>query len=150
MKKASNILLLVGGIMCIIIAVSMVLMAVSFFAISSSTEAIKEFLKESIDEEFNYDPYLQAARIGLIVCGVVFAIVALLNIILSIFANQGRQPSAKHGDFVANIVLGVFAGNSICIAGGVLGLVAESKKDKKAPAEESAAEAEEVEAEVVE
>ena len=149
MKKVSNILWLVGSIISIIIAVSMVLMAVSFFAISSSTEAIKEFLKENIDKEFDYDPYLKIARIGLIVSGICCAVVALLNIILSIFANQGRQPSAKHADFIINIVLGVFAGNSICIAGGVLGLVAESKKDKKAPAEQSA-EAEEVEAEVIE
>ena len=132
MKKVSNILLLVGSIISIIIAVSMILMAVCCFAISSSTEAIKEFLKQYVDAETDFDPYLQIAKVYMIISGVVFAIIALLDILLSVFAKQARQPEAKHSEFVLNIVFGVLAGNSICVAGGITGLIAESKQKKNA------------------
>ncbi len=131
MKKASNILLLVGTIIAIITAVSFLIVAITSFASSAFIAELKELAKQYVGEDLDVETAELLIRIFVVVYGITFAICGLLNIILAIVANGARKADAKKSSFIRCIVFGAIAGGYVCLAGGILGLIAYGKEQKQ-------------------
>ena len=140
MKKASEILLLIGFILAIISAVGLLIAAIVFFVLGSP--AMKEFVIEGINNGtivvngFNGSAedaalFYQAAMIGGGVGMLIAMAIEIAGAIVCFFARQ-RQ---VQGLYIASIVLGALGAGACLIVGGVFGLVALGQRK---PAEEPA------------
>ena len=128
MRKTANTLILVGAILSIVLAVSFLITAIVFFAISSDA-VIEEMLKTA-----TYEGTEEEAKIVLkttfITLGVVFAFVSTFGVINAIVAFVGRKKESRAA-YILNIVFGLLSGVEINAAGGVVGTIYATKRDIK-------------------
>ena len=134
MKKATQIVLLVAGIIAIILAVLYFVLGILYVAAgvfvalldagSITWADLPQWaidLLEKISAGHTYET-LAAASAGLIAGGVVLLIMAILCVPAAILSFQARSKDSK-GLYIACIVLGVLSGTGVAMIGGILGLI---------------------------
>lgn len=128
MKRASEVLILVGMIVSFITTVSIVITSIVFFVLSSDAikEAIIQGIKDgSLSAPKNLTPE-QAAQIfqtTFLTLGIVFLVWAVLILTNGIIANNARKNPTKE-NYILNIVFGFLSGMEINAIGGIFGLIA--------------------------
>ena len=133
MKKASNILLLVGGILSINSAVIMLILAVVLFAGGQFfADAIKAGIENgTIPTEgtaFTAEQLDAFIKMYFAVLGVTFVVVGGLCIPGAIFSFKARSADSKTG-YILAIVFGAMT-NALTLVGAILGLIAFSKSER--------------------
>ena len=137
MKKASNILYLVGSILCFVAAGSCLVCGLVFSILGAA---------QVFNEATNATPeQIEAANLAFLLTGIVCLVMALPTIAAGIVGLKARPlalPGNKNrGIHIAAIVLGAVVCEYVLIAGAVLALILSNRK----PLEKEAAEAEVVE-----
>ena len=127
LKKAANILFLIGAIVAIVVGVCYLLTSVTFLVLGTS-QAFRQAVIDGInsgsiktdlpspEEAANI---LQAAFLAL---GIIFLIPAACSIPSCIFSFKARNTDKK-AFFVLNIVFGILGSTIVNVVGGVFGLV---------------------------
>ena len=140
MKKASDIVLLVGAIMGFVTAGA--LFIASIVMIFLSTPLFTDFVRESIQNgtattDFPSEDAAVMFMIALFISlAVSFVIIGVLSIIASAQALKARRENRK-GLYIACLVLGILA-NEVILVGSIFGLIAyrpEDEVQKKEPDE---------------
>ena len=128
LKKAANILFLVGAILSIVIAAGLLISAIACFVIPSIPE-VKTLLVEAIEKgtvhsDIPGTPEDIANIIlgSLLGFGVFFIITAVFTAVNAIMAFKGRNSSSK-AIFILNIVFGVLGCTYVNVVGAVFGLI---------------------------
>ena len=128
MKKASEILLLIGFILGILSVVGTLVTSIVFFVLGSPAfyDTLLAGLKDgSTKSDFPGSPEEQAALIQAMfniigACCIVGMLVEVAAVIVAFFARQ-RQ---TQGLYIATIVLGVLSGGTCLLVGSIFGLIA--------------------------
>ena len=128
MKKASEILLLIGFILGILSVVGTLVTSIVFFVLGSPAfyDTLLAGLKDgSTKSDFPGTPEEQAALIQAMfntigACCIVGMLVEVAAVIVAFFARQ-RQ---TQGLYIATIVLGVLSGGTCLLVGSIFGLIA--------------------------
>ena len=129
MKKASDILLLIGSILSFSLIAVYLISSIVFFVLGSP--AAKQFILDGInngsigssipaDSPEQLVTILQAMFIA---SGVVMFIPMAFAIVSGIVALKARR-NATRGLYIANIVFGIISGSEINLVGAILGLIA--------------------------
>ena len=134
MKKATQIVLLVAGIIAIALAVLYFVLGILYIAagvfvalLDAGTVNWSDLpqwaidLIEKISAGHTYET-LAAASAALIAGGVILVIMAIVCIPAAILSFKARTADSK-GLYIACIVLGVLSGTGIPTIGGILGLI---------------------------
>lgn len=130
MKKASDIVLLVGSILGFVAAGGLFIAAVVFIILS--TPAFTDFIREGIQNgSITTDASDTEIAIGIVVatfitCAVIFIIVGVLSIVSSIIALKARKESRK-GLYIACLVLGILS-NEVVLVGSIFGLISNKEE----------------------
>ena len=143
MRKASQIILLVGGILCIVSAIALFIYAifaavvggVAVMVLNGTIPAsdIPEWVNEIINNFTAQYPSINTwealASFAFTVAGLcfMFAVLAIPAAALS-FVARGKE---KNGLYIACIILGVLSGTLVSAVGGVFGLIANAKQPKE-------------------
>ena len=132
MRKVSNILLLVGGISAILCVVSFIVTAIMFF-VAGGSPIIANILEPILKEQGIDDPdkITFAVQVCSLSMGFFFLIMGICGIPAAIVSFVAQKNPSK-GLLIANIILGYFAGSYFSLAGGVVGLIANSREESKA------------------
>lgn len=129
MRRASNILLLVGGIYSIICAASFFIVAIVLFV--SGTPLLGHFLEPILVEHGVDDPekVIMIIQICSISLGVTMLFCAGLSIPSAVVAFLARKKPEK-GLLIVNIVFGYLIGY-YNLAGGILGIIYNKRLARK-------------------
>ena len=133
LRKVARILLLVGGILCLVFS----MLGYFFFGIAFIVTPLILTMPE-----VNVIPPEAAtyAKIGGLALGVIFIFLAIFSLVAGILGIQGFKKHEK-GNYIANIIFDVLSCIQIIpLVGAVLGLVALRKERKAALAAEPAPE----------
>ena len=126
LRKIGRILLLAGGILCLLSMAGAFLLAIGAIVVGAISAASPETFGDLV--------WLAPACIG---GGVFFIFAAIFLLIAGVLGIKGFKNHEK-GTYIGNIVFDVLAGFQwIPLAGAVLGLIALKKEAKEAPAEEA-------------
>ena len=135
MKKASQILFLIGGILAILLAVLWLVLAIVFFvdggiaaAVASDPSTLANLPQDVIKAlndlakaaGVNTWEALASYCIGL---AVMFLFVAIFAIPAAVLSFISRKPSASMGLIITATVFNILCWNPISVVGGVLGIV---------------------------
>lgn len=131
MKKVANILIIIGAVLGIISLLG-VLIGAGFTGVISGG-AYKDLITQGIENgeinvgsgattEEKYQYLVSVFKILMIVLIIIAVFIAISVVIAFVSIKKG-----KVGLHIANIVLGLFAGNIFILIGGVLGIVAASE-----------------------
>ena len=127
LRKIGRILLLAGGILCLLSMAGAFLLAIGAIVVGALVAA------EVVPWGAGL-PWLGAACIG---GGVFFIFAAIFLLVAGVLGIKGFRNHEK-GTYIGNIVFDVLAGFQwIPLAGAVLGLIALKKEAKEAPVEEA-------------
>lgn len=141
MRKASQIVLLVAGILSVVAAVGLFLSALLYgiggtlFVLLANGTIPTDGCPEGV---FKFLEAIAGTRVAsaaiisaMFTYTATYAVLAVLNIPAAAlaFAAKGKN---KTGLFIACIVLGVVSGNIVAVVGAVLGLVANGIENKQA------------------
>jgi len=129
MKKASNIILLVGAIMAFVSAVSMFICGIMFIAGIGFVASIITAEGGSAASAESADMAAEIVTFVYAVIGIVFIFVAILMVVAGIISLIARSKETK-GLYIAAIVFGVI-GSEVCLVGAILGLIAKNREDNK-------------------
>ena len=135
MKKASQILFLIGGIVAILMAVLMLVLSIVFFVDGGLAAAISQDpsvyadLPQSVKEAL-YD-LIKSTGVNswkelatyCITLGVVFLFVAIFAIPGAILSFIARKEKASMGLIITATVFNILCWNPVSVVGGVLGIV---------------------------
>ena len=129
MRKASNIILLVGAIISIVTALIFLIMGIVFTLAGQlpTEEVIKGLSDGTYTTTISGTPEEQALAIKAVSTGlgVFFLLATVFNIVNTVLAFVARSKKST-GLYVANIVFGVLSMTEVTIVGGIFGLVANS------------------------
>ena len=134
MRKASNTLLLIGAILSIVMAIVWMILAIIYLAAGAVVQAIIDgtftggSVPDIVIELERSGLTLQQIASTLKVDGVIFLLLMFVAIASCVLGFVARNKNNK-GLFIANIVLGLACGAELNAIGGVLGLVASSRKE---------------------
>ena len=143
MRKASQIVLLVGGILCIVSAIALFVYAILAAAVGGVAVMvlngtippadIPAWVNEFIARFTAYFPEINTwealASFAFTLAGLclLFAIIGIPAAVLSFIARNKE----KSGLYIACIVLGILSGTLVTAVGGVFGLIANSQQPKE-------------------
>ena len=127
MKRAANILFLVGMILSIVMGVSMLIAAITCIvlgAVPAFRDALLDVIQRYAPEQAagDIEAALQFAQITMVACGVVYLIVAAFAVPSAIFAYKARN-SDNRTYFILNIVFGVLACVEVNVVGAIFALI---------------------------
>ena len=134
MKKATQIVLLIAGILAIVAAVGYFAASIFYFAAGGFMVALDqgaisvadfpEWAVNLIDKLTQGYKYATPAELAsaLFVGGALFLVAAIFCIPAAILSFMARGKD-KQGLYIACIVLGVLSGTFVSLAGGILGLI---------------------------
>lgn len=133
MRKVSNILFLVGGILAICTAFAFLCSAVVFYIFASpmTTDLIIKGLEEgNIHSTLPGTPEEVAAaiQIAFLIVAImmtVFIVFAIVSVVVSFLA---RKENASRALFILNIIFGLLGGSEVNVVGGVLALIDSNRK----------------------
>ena len=134
MRKTSNILLTIGTVLSFVMAASLLITSIIFFALTSSAfkEIIVNGLQDgSIQTDLAGTPEEIAAIIQTIyaVAGAILIVVSLFAIINGIIAIIGKKKATK-GLYILNIIFGAISCVEVNLIGGIFGLIGTTKKQE--------------------
>lgn len=135
MRVASRIILLIGMITSFVEA-GIYLIAgtvLLIFGSPAQNDLILQGIEDgTIHTGFNGTPEEQARfiQITLIILGVVFLVIMVLNLINAYIANRGRKQETT-GWYIANIVFGLISACEVNAIGAIFGLIAEGIEKNK-------------------
>ena len=134
MKRASNIVLLVGQIFGIVMSVVCFLTAIGCFVCAGIPE-LRDALVEVFENngvnfgDFDAETLVLFIQSMIITSGIMMLILGIVCIIDAIVAaNTIKEPT--RGRLIACIILGIFS-TDITIVGGILGLIALGKEERR-------------------
>ena len=138
MKKASDILLLIGGIVAAVCIFAYLMCGVVFMILSMPfftpylAEGIREGIVHTSMGDINMTPEEIAALIQLlfIIYAVVFYVITAFTVVSCIFAFRARKAQSS-AMYILNIVFGVIGCTVVNTVGGVLGLIALKKSGQQ-------------------
>ena len=125
MRKASNIVLLIGAILGFVAAGSLFLCAIMFILLS--TPLFTDFVREGIESgTFKSDMPDTETVVAMvtaifIVMAVLMVIIAVLSILSSVFALKARREGRK-GLYITSLVFGILA-SEVILVGSIFGLI---------------------------
>ena len=127
MKKAANILFLIGGVYALVGLLSLVVTGVLLIVFSTSglTDVIKQAIIDgSIQTSYQgtIEEVTKLVQITLLTSGIIVLCFVPLCIVSSILSFKARN-SRSHGLFIANIVFGVLSGNDVSVVGAIFALI---------------------------
>ena len=132
MKKASNILYLIGGIVGIVAAVVLFIAAIVYFILSSP--AFGNFVLESLqngsiktDIEASPEVIVSILQMTFLTVAIVFTIVAVFAIIASVFSFKARKTPTKKLH-ILNIVFAALGGTYLSLVAAIFGLITGSNE----------------------
>ena len=133
MKKASNILYLIGGIYAIVSVAALLIAGVILLIFSSSAltaTIIKGIEEGTIHTSFTGSPEEIAVMIQItfLAIGITFIAVSAIYVIAGIIAFKGRNNDKKNL-FVANIVFGVITENPLILLASIFALIKGDTKE---------------------
>lgn len=134
MKKAKEILLLVGGILQIAGAVGFAIAGLVFAILSGLKDFIVEGLSNgTITSDLPGTPEEQAAAVSVlfITFAVLFFLFTAFNIVGAIITFKARKAESKPL-LIATIVFGVLGGTEVAAVGAVFGLISNGKAGQPA------------------
>lgn len=148
MKKASQILLLIGGIVAILLVVLWAVLGVIYFVYGGVASVVSGISKGNVDASMvetvanwmkahglnpNSLADWETATSTCFAYAVVLLIMSVFAIPAAVLCFVGRKPSAGLGLLITVTVLNILGGAPIGVVGGVLGIVdAAMKKNKQA------------------
>ena len=136
MRKASDILLIIGAVFCILGAIGCLIGAISCFVLSSPayTQIIIDGINSgTVHSDIQGAPEEIAAiiqtgiRIGGVAC--IFALLIEIAAVILAFLAKAK---ATTGLYIASLVLGVLAGSFLVLLGSIFGLVSASERKQVA------------------
>ena len=136
MKKASNILLIVGAITSIVAVISVLITAIVFLLFTSDVakDEIKKMYEDGqITSSQHFATSEEAVNFFVGMFGgigtflLIYSIVIIANVVISFVA---KAKSSKPL-YIVSIVFGVIASNVFSLVGSILGLVAVSVKQEE-------------------
>lgn len=157
MKKASQIILLIAGIVAILGALAWLVLSIVYFLIGGFFVAINngtipaadvpQWVWDFIDSFMkNHDGMTMDVVIAtMFATGAIYLVFALFSIPAAILAFMARGKE-KQGLYIACIVFGVLSATAVATVGGIFGLIAlgtekqEPKPEVASPVEEKPAE----------
>ena len=131
MKKATSILLTIGGVLEIVAAVGCIIGAVVCFILASPM--FVDFVREVATEESkgaSPDKIEQAVLImqwALIYSGVICAVVGVMSAIGSVVTFKAQKAGTR-GLYIAALVFGILGGTTVASVGAIFGLVTTSRE----------------------
>ena len=126
MKKASKILLLVGGIMSLVLAGIVLILSITFTVLGSP--AVVEAIREGIEKgqittsAANTEAAVIIFQSTMITTAIFFYIWTVILIINGIIALISRGKTSK-GLYIASIILGFASGVEVNAVGGIFGII---------------------------
>ena len=135
LKKASQIVMLVGAILGIFCVVGFVIGAVVFFLCGSNAQLIRDMLADgTIKTDLPGTPEQQAQAIAdvFIVLGVLFLVFAVPGLVASILGFKNKDGKSKSG-LIVTIVFSALGLNTVLLVGAILGTVCAARETKNPP-----------------
>jgi hypothetical protein len=138
LKKISNILLLVGGIISVVSSAILITSAIVFIFLGCNAP-FKEVIIQGIEngtitvtapEGTSIIEQAELVQHIFIVLAVVLLVITIFVSISAVFSFLGAKKNTST-ICIFNIVFGVLSDNIISLAGGVLGLVKETESDNE-------------------
>ena len=145
MRKASDIVLLIGMILGFVATGILFIVSILFFVFGSQVgldllhAAMEESGQAFTEEETQIADIVWVA--SFISTGVVLILVAIFSCLSAVFALMARS-NPKKGNYIVALVFGVLGGNEAVLVGSIFGLI--SCKDDKKPEVVEAEEKEEL------
>ena len=140
MKKASQILFLIGGIVAIIMAIVWLVVAIVDFVYAGAsaalaageTDVVTAEMQKVINTYCNQHGFVkgggllydyEAASVSYATSGVIFLLVSIFSIPAAVLSFIARKDNAKMGLIITALVFAAISWNPISMVGGVLGIV---------------------------
>ena len=142
MKKAYNILYLIGFILCIVSAVALLVPSPILFVLGVSpkiNDILVQFINDYGTNEHlveNKEIVADLIQFGFVFSAIMFIVLGLLCVVNAFVVRRATKEETR-ALYIATIVLGVFT-SMAASAGGILGLIYLSKKPKQETKEEIA------------
>ena len=136
MKKASRIVLIVGGATALFVALSYLIVGIVFSSLSSPSnqdqfvQAINDG-RLTVSIEGTPEEKATFARTVLGVLAVVFYVFTAIEVITGVFALATNNTNSK-ALLIVNIILGAISFTIVPIVGAILGLVALNRQNNQA------------------
>ena len=133
MKKASDILLIIGFVLGIIGVIVGIVLTITLFSVAGNRDAIIQGLENgTIHTSFVGTVEQQADAIirlirGVAIGGVVGVILSIIFCVISLLAER----KGTVGLYIAALILSVLATNIVSIVGAILGLVSGGQDDSE-------------------
>ena len=136
MKRIGRTLIRVGGIISIVYAACFALAMVVFIVLAApvfTSTLINGLSNESIQSTFPGTPEEQALAIQIMfgVMAAVFGLLAGFNLACALVSFKCLKEDTKKGLYIANVVFGLLSGVYFNTAGGVLGIIALTKQERR-------------------
>ena len=125
MKKASEVLFLVGKIVSFVVAGILILTAVAHLVVGIAYA--DEIVNSTANAGANLDEAILIVRVTFVTLGTIFIIWGILAIINGFISGLAlKEPSQKN--LVINIVFGILSCVEINLVGAIFGLIANGKE----------------------
>lgn len=126
LKKAANILFLIGAIVAIVVGVCYLLTSITFLVLGTS-QAFRQAVIDGINSgavqsDFTPEEAADVLQAVFLALGIVFLVPTACSIPSCIFSFKARNTDKK-AFFVLNIVFGILGSTIVNVVGGVFGLV---------------------------
>ena len=137
MKKVSNVVLLIGGILAFLEVFGLIVAGIVMLVLGSPActniivEGVKNGTVHVSGQEGTPEEIAVVAQLILVITGIVMFLISLPTVAAGVVALIARVKE-KDGLYIASIVLGIVSGyNFVIIAGGILGLIKEKNSIKE-------------------
>ena len=131
MKKATKILLTVGGVLEIVAGVGLIIAAIVCFILASP--AFVDFIRQLATEESKgatpekIDQAMLIMQWALILSGVICAVIGVFGAIGSVITFKAQRADSR-GLYIAALVFGILSGTTVASVGAVFGLVSSGRE----------------------
>ena len=134
MRKASQILYLVGAILAIVCAVSFLVVGGVYLGLGIAglvnTDAILDYIRQKDPQSLVTNTDVIAACTILLVFGIFFLVEIPFCVVASILGFKARKTGTKVLA-ILNIVFGVLSSTTPLVVGGIFNLIANKKEERK-------------------
>lgn len=132
MKRASNILLLIGGILEITAAVGFMIAGVVMllFGTPVMTNLLREIATEAAKDSttsVSVDTLMQIFMYTFVSMGVTFLVTCVISVVGAILTFKASKNQTR-GLFIASMVFGILSGTVVATVGSILGLISSTRE----------------------
>ena len=132
MKKASEILLLIGGILEIVAAVGFLISGIVMilFGTPLMAEPLKQIAEEAVSKsttQVSVEAVMSLLVTTFIATGIGFLFACVFSVIGAIVTFKASKERSK-GLFIASMVFGILSGTTVATIGSIFGLIVASRE----------------------